>query len=222
MKRIIDLPRVVRSGIDEGDIATRISSFDEAANTIEVVFTTGATVRRYNWVSDGYVDEQLVVAPSAVRLDRLNAGAPFLASHDRWSLSSVIGVVVRGSARIVAGKGIATIQLSRAADDAAIVQKIRDGLISNISAGYRIHKIVKSETNEGTVPLWRVTDWEPEELSAVTVPADPGAQVRSSDSGRPGLDVPHFRAEIDIPDDQTALARIRTRMAAAAAGAATP
>lgn len=47
------------------------------ANTVEVVWTTGTTVRRYSWEAGGYIDEQLVVGSNAVRLDRLNAGAPF-------------------------------------------------------------------------------------------------------------------------------------------------
>lgn len=210
MKTTISLPRVLRSGLDEGDFATRIASFDEASNTIDVVFTTGATVRRYNWIADQYVDEELVVTPAAVRLDRLNAGAPFLRSHDRYDLRNVLGAVVRGSAKIQGGKGVATIQLSRAEDDAAIVQKIRDGLITNISAGYRIHRIEKREGTVGTVPLWRVIDWEPEELSAVTVPADPGAQVRAEGRG----DYPCELDDLASVDVGVAAARLRMRAAA--------
>ena len=59
------------------------------------------------------------------------------------------------------------------------MQKIRDGIIRNISVGYTRLKIQKTETADGALPLWRVVDWEPSEISAVPVPADAGAQVRA-------------------------------------------
>lgn len=33
------------------------------------------------------------------------------------------------------------------------------------------------KVKRGDVPTWRVTDWEPLEISAVAIPADAGAQV---------------------------------------------
>lgn len=162
----------------------RASSFDEGENTIEVVWTTGAKVRRYDWRDGGYYDEELVVDPSSIRLGRLNAGAPFLDTHASWELRNVIGSIVPGSVEVRGGKGYAKVLLSRAADDAATVSKIRDGIIRNISVGYRIHKVEKTSGDEGDVALWRVVDWEPMELSAVPIPADPGAQVRSENAAQ--------------------------------------
>lgn len=209
MQKLIELSRGVRSGHEEPGLLLRAASFDEAANTIEVVWTTGATVRRYSWEAGGYVDEQLVVSPNAVRLDRLNAGAPFLNTHDAWELSAVIGAVVPGSARIAKGQGLATIKLSRAAEHASIVQNIRDDIIRNISTGYRYHVIEKTEREEGTVPLWRVTDWEPLEISAVPIGADPGAQVRAADKAE------RFPC-VMTTSDVAAIAATRMRMRTAA------
>ncbi len=144
------------------------------------MWSTGARVRRRSW-TDGPYDEELVVTPEAVRLDRLNAGAPLLNTHASWSLADVIGNVVPGSARIVGGEGVCRAALSKAPGDADIVQKIRDGNITNISVGYRIHKVEKIEGLDGAPALWRVVDWEPFEISAVPIPADPGAQFRSED-----------------------------------------
>lgn len=182
MKATIELPRQLRSA------EVRAQSFDAAANTIDIVWTTGATVRRYDWLTGPY-DEALEVGPENVRLDRLNAGASFLNSHCAYDLDDVIGSVVPGSARMEAGRGVATIQLSRSEDDAGIVQKIRDGVIRSISAGYIIHAVEKLERDDGTVPLWRVTDWEPVEVSAVPVPADPGAQIRSAGNPKSGVEL---------------------------------
>jgi len=173
MHATIELPRQLRAA------EVRAQSFDESANTIEVVWTTGATVRRYDWLAGAY-DEVLEVGEGNVRLERLNAGAPLLNSHCAFDLDDVIGSVVPGSARMEAGLGVATVQLSRSEDDAGVVQKIRDGIIRNISAGYIIHAVEKLERDDGSAPVWRVTDWEPVEISAVPVPADPGAQIRSA------------------------------------------
>lgn len=176
MTTTVQLPREMRAA------EVRANSFDEAAHTIEIVWTTGASVRRYNWDIGAY-DEVLEVGDGNVRLERLNAGAPFLNTHASYDLSQVLGSVVPGSARIEGGRGLATILLSRAAADADIVQKIRDGVIRNVSAGYIRHQIEKTEGDDGKLPVWRVTDWEPCEISAVPIPADPGAQTRAAPRG---------------------------------------
>lgn len=160
----------------------RAASFDESDNTIEVVWTTGASVRRRDWRTGRFYNEILELKPGSVRLDRLNAGAPFLDTHDDWSLRSVIGAVAPGSAKVEGGKGLARVKLSRAPDDAAIVEKIRDGIIRNISVGYAIHRVEKTDADgDGQDDEWRVVDWEPLEISAVPVPADAGSQIRKAD-----------------------------------------
>lgn len=166
-----------------GDAQFRAESFDEASNTIDIIFTTGAKVRRYSW-SEGAYDEELVVTPGSVRLDRLNAGAPFLDTHSSWELRDVIGSVVPGSAKIENGRGVCKVLLSRAPGDLDTVTKIRDGVIRNISVGYRYHRVEKTDGQDGDPALWRVTDWEPLEVSAVPIPADPGSQIRSAPDAR--------------------------------------
>ena len=159
----------------------RPSSFNENDNTIEVVWTTGASVRRYDHRRGVTFDEVLSVAPGHVRLDRLNAGAPLLDAHDDRRLAAVIGSVVPGSARIEGGVGIACVKLSSAAADADLVQKIRDGIIRSISVGYAIHRWQIAPGDNGADETRTAVDWEPLELSAVPVPADAGAQFRGFD-----------------------------------------
>lgn len=151
--------------------------------TIDVIWTTGATVqrRRYEgWDDVVEYDEELLVTPGAVRMDRLNAGAPFLDSHRSWGLESVVGAVLPGSARIEGGQGFARVRLTSAPDAAPIVQRIMDGTVSAVSVGYRVHRydITKAQ---GQRELWCAVDWEPMEISAVAMPADPGAHIRGAD-----------------------------------------
>lgn len=200
MTEIIRLPQLLR------DAEVRAGSFDQETNTIDVIFTTGATVRRVSWM-DGEFDEELVVNAKSVRLDRLNAGAPFLDTHGQWSLGDVIGAVVRGSATIKGGKGLAKIQLSNAPDASDRVARIKEGTVSNISVGYRIHTVETTE-RKGKIPLRRVIDWEPWEISAVPIPADPGAQVRSGTS-----DALYACRVMSSIEDQNAIRRLRMTMA---------
>lgn len=212
MEKIIELPPSRREAV------VRAASFDEPSNSVEVVWTTGAKVRRYSWRDDGYYDEELIVEDGAIRLDRLNNGAPFLDTHDDWQLSSVIGVVVPGSASIRNGQGLARVRLSVAEGHRDIVANIKADIIKNISVGYRIHKVEKTETDDGSVPVWRIVDWEPLEISAVPVPADAGSFIRS-EGGKPPVEkrlAPCLFSDNRRSDDHLAAAsRMRMRMRAA-------
>src|SRR5690606_27065274 len=58
--------------------------------------------------------------------------------------------------------------------------KVRQGILPNVSVGYRVHKFEKVEGGDETTPVFRATDWEPHEVSLVTVGADAGAVIRSA------------------------------------------
>lgn len=152
------------------------ASLDAAAGTVEAVIATATPVRRRD--PAGPFDEILTVTPEAVRLGRLNAGAPVLDSHQSWSLGDQIGAVIPGSARIENGQLVARLALTARPERAGIVADIRAGIIKNVSAGYRV-LATEQEDVPGGVPVVRVTDWEPAEVSFVTVPADPSAQTRA-------------------------------------------
>jgi len=160
------------------------STFDAVARTVDVVWTTGAKVRRYDYWNDRYYDEELVVSPEAVDMSRLNAGASVLNTHSQWDLSNVIGVVER--AWLEGNEGRATVKLSQREDLAGIVRDIEAGIIRHISAGYTVQRyaVVRAEERDdgGTVALYRAERWTPAEISFVPVPADAGSSVRSKPS----------------------------------------
>lgn len=156
------------------------STFNKADRTVEVVWTTGARVRRLSW--DGSYDEELVVSDSAIDMTRLNTGgAPVLNTHSAWTLEDQIGVVDR--AWIANGEGRAVLRLSEREEVAGIVRDIEAGLIKNISVGYNVRKYevisASNRTDGGTVPIYRAVDWEPAELSFVPIPADALSGTRS-------------------------------------------
>ena len=174
-EEILDLPVIGRAGT--------MQSVDDASRTFEVLWTTGAQVRRYSWARDEEFDEELVVSPNAMRLDRLNAGAPFLNSHASHRLTDILGVVENGSIRIENGQGFARIRLSERDEVEPIWRDIKAGIIRNVSVGYRVHRferVAKADrTDGGQRALYRAVDWEPLEISAVAIGADPGAGMRA-------------------------------------------
>ena len=145
-----------------------------------VVFSTGAKIRRCNIFEDEYYDEELVIEKDAIRLDRLNSGAPVLDTHEQNSLSNVIGIVIAGSVRIENGEARVSIKLDSGAENSNTIRKIKDGIIKNISVGYVVHKFEISQENDDSVPLYRAVDWEPYEISLVPIGADAKAGIRSN------------------------------------------
>jgi len=150
---------------------------DADSRTVEVVWSAGARVRRATFFGEPY-DEELSLDPAHVRLDRLNAGAPFLKVHELDTLDAVIGSVVPGSARIENGRGIALVRISERADVEPIWRDIQAGHIRAVSIGYQVHRFEVSKP-EAARELWRAVDWTPFEVSAVAVGADPAAGFRA-------------------------------------------
>ena len=145
--------------------------------SIEVVWSTGARVRRQPLFGDPF-DEELSMDPKSVHLERLNAGAPLLKLHDLQALESVIGSVVPGTARIEKGLGIARVSFSERDDVEPIWDDVMAGHIRAVSIGYQVHRYEVSQVANGP-DVWRAVDWTPFEISAVPVGADPAAGFRS-------------------------------------------
>jgi len=171
MDTMIELPALRRSA----ELAP--NSADTDARTVEVIWSAGARVRRSTLFGEPY-DEELSLDPDHVRLDRLNAGAPFLKVHEVDTLDAVIGSVVPGSARIEKGRGIAQVRISERADVEPIWRDIQAGHIRAVSIGYQVHRFEVSKP-EAARELWRAVDWTPFEVSAVPVGADPAAGFRA-------------------------------------------
>lgn len=188
--------------------ALPVGSIDAEKRTVEVAFTTGASVRRrryVGWDSAIPFDEVLEVSRSAINLDRLNAGAPALDSHSAYSTSSQVGVIER--AWIDGGEGRAMIRFpSKGVDENAdrMFALVSEGIIRNVSVGYSIDEVrVIEPQKKGEIEKRIATRWTPFEVSFVTIPADAGAQVRASDE--------MFPVAI-VRDHATAAAAARMRM----------
>ena len=148
------------------DISARKA--DEATRSIELAFSSEFEVER--WFGTEILDH----SKDAIRLDRLRDGGPVLVEHYR---GDHVGAVIEASVDDDR-KARATIRFGRGSRASEIFQDVVDGIRSKISVGYRVHKWEIDEDEE----TWRAIDWEPYEISIVSVPADPTVGVgRSAD-----------------------------------------
>ena len=163
-----------------GDVAVRVETLVEDSRSVEMIWATGAPVKRYSW-DEGYYMEELSMDPAHIRMGRFKAGMSVLNSHDAYSMDNRLGTVIPGSERIEGGKGYAKVKLSRKQRAEELFQDLKDGHAFPVSVGYRIHAYEKKEGDGDHLPVLRAIDWEPLEISAVPVPADAGASSRKAE-----------------------------------------
>lgn len=158
--------------------AAAVQTVDEAARTIELVWSTGAAVPRMNYRTGERFMEVLSLDPEHCDLTRLNSGAPVLNNHGQYDLSQVMGVVER--AAVDGTQGTATVRFSDRPDVDPYWNDIKNGIIRNVSVGYAVRKFEVTQ-EDGALPTYRAIDWMPMELSMVPIGADAGAGTRSAD-----------------------------------------
>lgn len=160
------------------------STYNADDNTVEVIWTTGARRRAYDWWADTVYEEELVVSPEAVDMTRFESGVVQVLDNHRvyGGVSAILGIAQRGW--ISGGEGRATLRLSQRDEVAGIVRDIQAGIIRSISFGYTVQRYeitrAQDRTDGVNLPLYRAVLWMPQEISFVTVPADPDAHSRSA------------------------------------------
>ena len=162
-----------------------ITTVNADTRTVDLVWTTGAGVRRYDWYNDRYYVEELSLDPAHVRMGRLQSGqAPLLNTHSRWDLSSVFGVV--RTASLEAAQGVATVEFSKREDVQPYYQDVLDKIICNVSVGYTVFEYDRiPPTADGQPWIYRAIDWEPSEISLCPIGADADCGTRSDDPNQP-------------------------------------
>ncbi len=144
---------------------------DPEARTVEVVWSTGAPVRRRDMA--GQYVERLSLSPEAVDLSRLE-GASVLDAHRQTAVRDVLGSV--RSAAVDGKRGTALIQFSARPEVEPLWQDVLAGILRHVSVGYSVEEW--SETAENGARVLTAVRWTPHEISLVPTPADPGAHIR--------------------------------------------
>ncbi|MGE6419586.1 phage major capsid protein [Alteromonas macleodii] len=153
------------------DMAAEVENIDEESRVVTLSFSSEYEVERWGWVETLGHDE------GECDLSRLNNKGPFLSDH-HWGDQR--GVIQK--AWIKNGRGYAEIKMSRNPLGQQLLIDMQDEIRVNVSVGYRIHAAKLTREEDG-LDYYRVTHWEPLEISSVSVPADPTVGVgRSADS----------------------------------------
>jgi len=141
----------------------------EDDRTVELAFASDMPCEHFSYKLWDFIDVKLSMEKDAMRTERLTSGAALLADHDP---RDHIGVVESFSVDAKDGKARAKVRFSKSARGQEIYQDVIDGIRRNVSVGFSIHKLVLEEENENGNDLYRADDWEPFELSIVSIPAD--------------------------------------------------
>lgn len=153
-------------------------SVNAEARTVSLAFSSEVPYERY------FGMEILDHSPNSIRLGRLNDGGPLLLNHDTDEQVGVVESVEIGSDRV--GRAVVRFGKGECADE--IFQDVVDGIRRKVSVGYMVHKMIL-EGKSGEVDSYRVTDWEPFEISIVSVPADNTVGVgRSAEIEKPTIE----------------------------------
>ncbi len=168
-RRQIELPMQVR--------LAPVGSIDAEARTAELVWSTGAPVKRYDWWKGEYYLEELSLDPKHVDMSRMEAGAPLLDTHNTYSLDAVLGVVER--AWIKDGEARALVRFSAREEVEPIWRDVQAGIIRNVSVGYYVERYEETRQKDNSLPVRRAVAWQPAEISLVPVGADAGAGTRA-------------------------------------------
>lgn len=147
-----------------------VRGIDETSRIVELSFSSEEPYERY-WGM-----EILDHSPTSVDMSRLLNKGALLYNHDR---SIVIGVVEDswiGSDR----RGYAKVRFSKNEKANEVFSDVVDGILTKVSVGYLILEMKLESESEG-METYRVTKWQPFEISIVSIPADDTVGIGRSD-----------------------------------------
>lgn len=164
-----EVQRKVQAEVLQRDIGGQIESVNQSDRTMMIAWATEYPGERW------FGREILDCTAASVRLGRLTDGAALLFNHDDDKL---IGVTM--SAEVGADRVCRSLVRFDTSPEAEVrYQQALNKVLKHVSVRYRVHKMVFDGEDEDDV-AYRVVDWEPYELSMVSVPFDPNCGVGRS------------------------------------------
>lgn len=162
----------------------RDAVIDDDTRTVSLAFASDKPVDHY------FGRLILSMDKEAMRTERLSNGAPLLMDHD-WR--DVVGVVE--SFAVEKGIARAVVRFGESARAEEVYRDVKTGIRRNVSVGFMVYELDLESEKKGESPIYRSNDWEPYEISIVSVPADISVGVgRSMPEPAPVLEAPQTRA----------------------------
>lgn len=173
-----------------------IDNVDTDSRTVELSFSSETPYGRW------FGDEILCHDEECINLERFNNGlGTALFNHDR---DAVVGHVEK--AWIEDNRGKALVRFDEDEQSDTIFQKVQSGTLQGVSVGYSIKRYEVLDEKDSVSSNGRfkgpdtyvVTDWEPLEISIVSVPADPTVGVgRSAEEIHTSIDTQEEEKSMD-------------------------
>jgi len=168
-------------------------SYDPAKNTIEVTFSTGEESIEYDPFPGPFI-ERLSFEEDHLDLSRMRSGSgAVLDAHGSWGerrgggpkIADQVGVVEDAwvvTASEVPGQSDARARLRLSSRDslAELRQDIQDGIVGNVSVGYKVFRYRDITQPDDQLPVKLAVAWQPFEISFVPVGEDAGARTRAA------------------------------------------
>lgn len=178
---------------------TTIDHVDTDSRTVELSFSSETPYGRW------FGDEILCHDEECINLERFNNGlGTVLFNHDR---DAVVGHIEK--VWLEDNRGKALVRFDTDEQSETIFQKVQSGTLQGVSVGYAIYRYevlededTKSTNGRFSGPAYVVTDWEPLEISIVSVPADPTVGV--------GRSAEEIHTSIDTQEDNTRMDQEKT------------
>lgn len=163
------LLRHLQDGKAQRSLQFERGAINEEARTATLAFASETPVERWWGV------EILDCTAGAMRRQRLDSGANLLCDHNTRDVVGVVESVEIGTDRVVR----AVVRFGKSVRAEEVWQDVKDGIRRNVSVGYLIHRALLVEERDGQ-ETYRITDWEPYEISLESVPADASVGVGRS------------------------------------------
>ncbi|WP_177566664.1 HK97 family phage prohead protease [uncultured Phascolarctobacterium sp.] len=177
---------------------------DSTNRTTKVSFSSEQAVRRYDWGRDEYYMEILGHEQGNVDLSRLSDLGVVLFNHDR---DKVIGAVECPALDAASHRCLAAIRFDKDDDSEKVYQKVYSGTLKGISVGYSVSRweIVtagsKSSCGRFDGPCRIAREWQPYEISVVSIPADTAVGIGRDFDGVDDETIEEFRAYLTFKRD---------------------
>lgn len=172
---------------------TTIDHVDTDSRTVELSFSSETPYGRW------FGDEILCHDEECINLERFNNGlGTVLFNHDR---DAVVGHIEK--VWLEDNRGKALVRFDEDEQSETIFQKVQSGTLQGVSVGYSIKRYEVLDEKDSVSSNGRfkgpdtyvVTDWEPLEISIVSVPADATVGV--------GRSAEEIHTSIDTQEDNT-------------------
>jgi HK97 family phage major capsid protein len=174
IKKPVDQLRDEGLPVQERAFRAEVESVDIEAR--EAVFSFSSEYEVKRWYGVEILDHQA----ESIDLERINNGGAFLMDHDSYDQRGVVLSAWLGADKRCHCK----IKFSRNPKGEELLVDVADGIRTQVSVRYNVIDMVL-ERQESDTDFFRITKWEPTEISSVSIAADPSVGVGRSTELQP-------------------------------------